>query len=85
MTGSKNKRWLNVSLSIEEKRALIKSAAAHKRTVKQQAAVHIVNGLTQDGLLGNSPQCQCPHCGRQLTDAQLADTLGVDPQREVNQ
>jgi len=84
---SQDKRWLNISLTLDEKKALIKSAATHKRTPKQQAAVYVLAGLAQDGLPESTVHCQCPHCGGNvsLDETVIAQALGVEMPREANQ
>lgn len=83
---SKDKRWLTVSLTLKEKKALIKSATVSKRTIKQQAAVYIIESLQRDGFIpGCETDCHCPHCGGRLTEDIVANALGTEPQQEANQ
>ena len=71
----------------DEKKALLESAMTHKRTLNQQAAVYVLAGLAQDGLLESTTHCQCPHCGGDvsLSETVIAQALGVEIPKEVNQ
>jgi len=84
---SQDKRWLRISMTPDEKKALTESAAVHKRTPNQQAAVYVLAGLAQDGLLESTVHCQCPHCGGNvsLDETVIAQALGVEMPREANQ
>jgi hypothetical protein len=84
---SDGKRWIKVTMSIEQREALTAAAELNVRDVRRQALAYIVEGLARDGLVDTGVEMTCPHCQRSLTigESVVIDALGVDPPLEANQ